>query len=354
MQQEAQAVIYDPRGNILSTGHRTETSSTVEFSFGDPEPIVGNITGYLETFLDLRQEYYEPPIDFNGLSRVWRQSPVMESAIFLRRNTIVNDFLPNALLKRQHMEALVLDYEISGNAFLRKILGGFGKVLALEHINFRVMRRMREKNRYLMLTSDGRNIKFDEDEIIHIREYGPESDIYGLPEHIGALNSVWLDEAATLFRRKYYTNGAHMGYVFYLEDHTIKKEEEKLLQQKIQDSKGVGNFRTMYYNNKSQGKAKDGNLKIIPVGDLGTKDEYQRVKSITEQDVFRSKRVFPHGMGGVPKDVQVGDAEKAFKIFLMLETNPKKKDISEAINPHLQPRNYVQWGEPPILEAAAG
>lgn len=42
--------------------------------------------------------------------------------------------------------------------------------------------------------------------------------IYGLPEYLAALKSAWLNKAATLFRRKYYLNGSHAGFVMYAKD----------------------------------------------------------------------------------------------------------------------------------------
>jgi hypothetical protein len=39
-----------------------------------------------------------------------------------------------------------------------------------------------------------------------------------MPEYLSALNSAWLNESATLFRRKYYQNGAHAGYIMYVTD----------------------------------------------------------------------------------------------------------------------------------------
>lgn len=39
-----------------------------------------------------------------------------------------------------------------------------------------------------------------------------------MPEHLSALNSAWLNESATLFRRKYYQNDAHAGYIMYVTD----------------------------------------------------------------------------------------------------------------------------------------
>lgn len=38
-------------------------------------------------------------------------------------------------------------------------------------------------------------------------------EIYGLPEYLSAIPSALLNEPATLFRRKYYMNGSHAGFI---------------------------------------------------------------------------------------------------------------------------------------------
>ncbi|GAC1405724.1 MAG: hypothetical protein NVSMB6_00760 [Burkholderiaceae bacterium] len=42
---------------------------------------------------------------------------------------------------------------------------------------------------------------------------GPDLNkkVYGVPQYVSALQLAWLNEAATLFRRKYYKNGCEPG-----------------------------------------------------------------------------------------------------------------------------------------------
>ncbi|MGG6966519.1 UNVERIFIED_CONTAM: phage portal protein, partial [Pseudomonas aeruginosa] len=88
----------------------------------------------------------------------------------------------------------------------------------------------------------------DQDEVLHLKEYDVEQNIYGIPDYLGGLQSLLLNEAATLFRRRYYSNGAHAGYVFYTNDENLSEEDEENLKQQIAASKGVGNFRSMFVN----------------------------------------------------------------------------------------------------------
>ncbi|MCP4757008.1 MAG: phage portal protein [Proteobacteria bacterium] len=354
--RENAPVILDARGEAPSWGRKDERSGVTAFSFGEPEPIVDSVLGYLDACYNPFGDYYEPPLNFGGLARVWRQSPVMESAQVLIRNVIVNNFPENhPLISRYDMEALVLDYRTSGNGFLRRIYGGFGHLLALRHVNFQYVRRRRARDRYLMLFENGETLKFGRGEIIHVREYGQLSDIYGLPTNLGVYNSVWLDEEATLFRRRFYRNGAHLGNVFYVEDETLDDGDEEALKERVTNSKGIGNLRTLFYNYKGRNTKKDRPVvSVIPIGELGTKDEFNRVKNMTENDVMRSTRVFPHGMGGPQKDVQAGDAETSFMIFLRFEIESTQKDLSDAINPHIEnPAHKIRWNPSPNLETAA-
>ena len=43
-------------------------------------------------------------------------------------------------------------------------------------------------------------------------------EIYGVPDYLSSINAVLLNEAATLFRRRYYKNGAHAGFILHITD----------------------------------------------------------------------------------------------------------------------------------------
>ncbi|HHF6440491.1 TPA: phage portal protein, partial [Haemophilus influenzae] len=99
----------------------------------------------------------------------------------------------------------------------------------------------------------------------------------------------------TVFRRRYFSNGAHMGFILYSTDPDLTEEMEEEIARKISESKGVGNFRSMFVN-IANGHP-DG-LKVIPIGDTGTKDEFANIKNISAQDVLTAHR-FPAGLSGI-------------------------------------------------------
>jgi capsid portal protein len=68
-----------------------------------------------------------------------------------------------------------------------------------------------------------------------------------MPEYLSALNSAWLNESATLFRRKYYQNGAHAGYIMYVTDAAQSSTDVEALRKAMRDSKGLGNFKNLFF-----------------------------------------------------------------------------------------------------------
>lgn len=116
-----------------------------------------------------------------------------------------------------------------------------------------------------------------------------------MPDYLGGLQSALLNQDATLFRRKYFLNGAHMGFIFYATDSHMDDDTEEEMKEMIAGSKGVGNFRSMFVNIPD---GKPDGIKLIPVGDIATKDEFAAIKGITAQDVLTSHR-FPAALAGI-------------------------------------------------------
>ncbi|MUL04433.1 phage portal protein, partial [Aliivibrio fischeri] len=88
---------------------------------------------------------------------------------------------------------------------------------------------------------------------------------------------------------RYYKNGLHMGFIFYATDPNLSKEDEDDLKQKMASSRGVGNFRSMFINIPN---GNEKGIQLIPVGDIATKDEYEKIKNVTAQEVITGHR-FP-------------------------------------------------------------
>ena len=87
-----------------------------------------------------------------------------------------------------------------------------------------------------------------------------------------------------------------MGFIFYATDPNMDDEQEDEMKEMIACSKDVGNFRSMFVNIPN---GKENAIQIIPVGDFQAKDELEKVKNITRNDVIAAWRMNP-ALAGTP------------------------------------------------------
>lgn len=162
--------------------------------------------------------------------------------------------------------------------------------------------------------------EFELGTVFHLREADLHQEVYGLPEWISALQSALLNESATLFRRKYYENGSHAGFILYMTDAAQNEADVDSLRKALKDSKGPGNFRNLFVYSPN-GK-KDG-LQIIPVSEVTAKDEFNSIKNQTRDDVLASLRIPPQLMGIVPQNAGgFGSIREAAQIYAANELEP--------------------------------
>ena len=300
---------------------------------GSLEPVLDAAHGdYLTTWWDQAGERYEPPVDFDQLTRLLRANAHHESAVYCKRNTVVQGFRPGRrpVLSRAAMKAVALDYILYGNAYLRQVFSRARELVRLEHLHARTVRRKLEAGRYCQVLPE-RTIDFEPEEVIHVRMYAPESSVYGLPEYLGALNALLLNEQATLFRRKYYINGAHMGFILFTSGQDLGDEDIAQLKDKIAGAKGVGNFKSLYLHFDGEG-----DVKLIPVGDFA-KDDFEKIKSISRDDIISSHRVPPQILAVLTdnKLPATGDLDKVVNLYNTNVVQPLQLDLADEINYHL-------------------
>ncbi|MBZ6534923.1 MULTISPECIES: phage portal protein [Acinetobacter calcoaceticus/baumannii complex] len=316
--------------NAFSTQVQTVKSAgrAEAFTFGDPVPVLSNdLSEYMECWFNGR--WYEPAVSIAGLSKSFRATPYLSSGIFLKRNYLVSQFIPHPLLSRSAFEQIAFDYIWSGNAYLEEIRSLTKKTIKFKPSLSKYM-RVGQDDRFFMITNDHigySEYEFPEGRITHIRESDIDQEIYGKPEYIAALQSLWLNESATLFRRKYYNNGSHAGFIMYVNDPANDPQDIDNLRQALKDSKGPGNFRNLFYYSPN-GK-KDG-VQIIPVSEIAAKDDFANIKNITRDDVLASLRIPPQLMGIVPNNSGgFGSVTDAEDVFYSKEIVPLQSRLSQ-------------------------
>jgi len=181
------------------------------------------------------------------------------------------------------LSGYALDYIIFGNGFMEQRQSRTGQLLRLETSPAKYTRRGLEDGVFWFVENYVEPHDFAADSVFHLQEPDINQELYGLPEYLSALNSVWLNESATLYRRKYFENGAHAGYVMYVTDPAQNKEDISALRDMMSKSKGDGNFRNIFYHAPN---GKPDAIKIIPLSEVATKDDFFNIKNATRDDLL--------------------------------------------------------------------
>lgn len=304
-----------------------EATNVEAFTFGEAVPVMDgrDLMDYAQSYFS--GKWYEPPISIDGLGKSFRANPHHSSAIFLKRNILVSTFRAHKLLSKSVFSRFALDYLVFGNAYLERIDNAFNQPLALECPLAKKMRRGKEVGQYFYLSGWKEQHEFSEGKIFHLMEPDINQEIYGVPEYLAALNSAWLNESATLFRRKYYENGSHAGYILYMTDAQQQVGDVDKIKEQLRKSKGPGNFRNLLVY--APGGSKDG-LQLIPISEVTAKDEFFNIKNVTRDDVMAAHRVPPQLMSIMPtSNGGFGPVKDAAAVFVRNELKPLQARFSE-------------------------
>ena len=264
--------------------------------------------------------WYEPPVNLAGLAKSFNAGVYHSSAIHFKANVLASTLIPSKYLSRDAFKRMALDFLTFGNAYLEDRPSRSGMPLKFEHALAKYMRRGVDLDTYFFVNAYQAVHQFDKGRVFHLMEPDVNQELYGVPQYLSALQSAWLNEAATLFRRKYYKNGSHAGFVFYMTDAAANTQDVDNLRQAMRDSKGPGNFRNLFMY-APNGK-KDG-IQILPVSDVAAKDEFFNIKSVTRDDQLAAHRVPPQLMGILPNNAGgFGAVEPAARVFARNELVP--------------------------------
>lgn len=297
--------------------------------FSMPETVMPNmwLTDYDSLFYNDGDGYWEPPVDRLLLANLVRRNAQHGGIIYARAKMAAARFESGGMTNEQ-VEATFLNLVQFGDVALLKIRNGFKQVLRLFPLpSYRT--RVTADGGAAVLERDNNIKRYKSRDIVWVKQYDPVQQVYGCADYLGGLQAALLNEDATLFRRKYFINGAHMGFIMYATDPNLDPDVEKDIKEKIQDSKGVGNFKSLFVNIPN---GKEKGLQIIPVGNFESKDEFMNVKNVSAQDVLNAHR-FPPGLAGIiPSNTAgFGDAEKTDRVYFKNETKPLIKKLVDAV-----------------------
>lgn len=314
------------RAGAIEVAPAKPSTAVEAFTFGDPEPVNSR-----REVLDLLQcwhngRWYEPPINIDGLARSFRASPHHSSAILLKRNLLVRSFIPTPWLSRAAFEKVVQDYLIFGFGFLEQRRNLLGGLMRLDHTPAKFTRVGIAAGSHFYLEAAGAETEFRPGSVLQVMQPDINQEIYGVPEYLSALQSALLNEAATLFRRRYYLNGSHAGFILHATGEFSDGDVE-MMRDALKRSKGPGNFRNLFLH---QPGGKDGGIKLLPISEVGAKDEFLGIKNVTRDDMLAAHRTPPSLLGIVPAQGSTfGKPSEAVDMFFELEIEPIQARLLE-------------------------
>ena len=298
---------------------------TEAFSFGDAVPVLDghDLSNYTECWFNGR--WYEPQVSLTGLSKSYKATPYLSSGIIFKRNFLANLFIQHPRMSRKAFEQIALDFIWCGNTYVEDVKSRLKNTIEYKPALAKHTRAGENKDQYFYLNQSHKGyeeFEFTPGRICHIRETDIDQEIYGTPEYVSALQSAWLNESATLFRRKYYNNGSHAGFILYVNDPASDPNDITALRTALKESKGPGNFRNLFYYSPN-GK-KDG-IQVIPTSEIAAKDDFVSIKGTSRDDMLASMRVYPQLLGIIPSNAGgFGDIKSASEAYNFNEGGPLK------------------------------
>ncbi len=296
-------------------------AANATFAFGDPESVIDRreLPQYFEVWRTTH--WYHPPLPMVRLAQVFNMSPHHRSAIALKTNLLVGQHVPTRWLGKNDFERFVIDFLQMGNGYLERVPNMAGGLQRAAFTPARHTRRGIDPDVFWFVENGVEpDHRFAPGTVFQLQQPDVAQEIYGMPEWLSALQSGLLNENATLFRRRYYLNGAHAGFVFHVSDTLINQETVDQLVEKFKSAKGVGNFKNLFLY--TPGGKKDG-VQIHPIADVAAKDEFMNVKNISRDDLLSAHRVPPQLIGIIPQNAGgFGNVSETLDVFMRLEIAP--------------------------------
>ena len=324
---------------VIDTRHDNRRKMSI-VSFGKPEPVLTTGTDYSGLVHDDDDGHYTPPINRLALAQLVNLNGQHGGILYARRNMVLSGYKSGGL-NHERMSAAVFDFLTFGDVAIVKVRNRWGDVAALLPVPSLYMRRAKT-GEFIVLQPEDPLIYRAED-VVFLSQYDPQQQVYGLPDYIGGIHAALLNSEATIFRRRYYHNGAHMGGILYTNDPNMTDEVEEEIAKSLESSKGIGNFRTILVNIPNGGPE---GIKFIEMGDISAKDEFANIKNISAQDILNAHR-FPAGLAGlIPMNASgLGDPVKVRATYHYDEVAPVQNRFMRAVNddPEIPERLHLNF-----------
>lgn len=264
--------------------------------------------------------YFEYPVNLNDVLKLMAIGIHHGSALRAKVNILSSTFVETPLLKRAEFKKFAHNYVVTGNGYLEIRHNVLQQPLTIVNRLSLYMRRHSNLHDFVYLRQNhSEHETLAGQNVIHVMEDDLSQEVYGVPSYLAAMHSIQLNHSATLFRRRYYDNGSHAGFILYANGQ-FNQDDWDELKQNLRNAKGAGNFKNILLRANA---GADGGIKLIPISEVAAKDEFLNIKRLSANDQLVIHRVPPQLMSIMPEARSgFGDAGKAAEIFAANEVRP--------------------------------
>lgn len=271
----------------------------------------------------------------------------------LEEVTLFYDFLPTRSIR-----GAIYDFCYLANSFLRLLRErGTGEVSGIRHLFGRTMRVGLDRTPYKQIFDDIIKNTYKRVNVIHSKDGGAESGIYGTPSYLGSKASSVLHQAYEQLTYRFLKNGAHLGHAFIFNvgfsdwnKDEKKSPTEEAIKQQIKDATGLGNGSNWYLNlggiTDEQGKpVKLEDVVVIKsFAELLGKIHLSKETAETLRDnILSAHRIPPDIMSVVMDGKSSGDLDKRVTLYSLNIVSPIHQTFREDINSKLPPDRWIDF-----------
>lgn len=245
----------------------------------------------------------------------------------------------------QIVKRCILDDELYGGYYLQIIYNLLGKIKDVYHIEFHKVRVSPDQSQFYVKNNwsdykekprvyDAFNLSQSvASQILFVKQYNPQSEIYPLPNYFQGLNYIESDVQVSRHILGNAKDGFVAGTLINLNGGEPQEEQkaavEKGIKKKFTGSEGD---RVVIMFNKS----KDNAAEILPLSTtMLTKEDFTNVNNLIQQEIFASHQIVSSSLMGIKTEGQLGgrsEIRDAYEIFNNVYVNERQKAIEETFN----------------------
>lgn len=330
----------------ITTPHGSFSAAIVN-RYGDPESALESSRMELIYGAKLTHngQYYDPPMPFEGLARLRRVNPHHSPLPEFVASGVVRYLKPHPLVSRADLKKLLIDYETTGNGFLRRTINAAGKTTRLTYQPTINTRRAADPSRYGFISQNSREfVLFNGVEIVHLMQHETLQQVYGVPYWIGAMQSILLGEDVRIFPRLFFKNGGSTGDMVITSG--LFASEQQGVETTLGGIKGAGRFLRMVLQ-FSRGKI-DEMIKVIPYSTGSDKIDFSKLANLSSDDVLDAWGIRAELVGMTPDTPGgSGDLDKIKQLWHEGGIIPRQQALQDALEDALQgkPLEFFTYAE---------